>query len=642
MLVQQPDRNQDYRLVILTSTLQHYITSCFDENQVESKFPSLPIKIEEYVKKHLVVGNEVETASTVDTDHSSVRVVFAEQAGMGKSLYVARRRSDLDTKFHGEVYWNSTTIRFLEKSVNIDDVVMSLWDSEEEVCNKEPHFVHIDITPSVQSGVQKFLFDLIILGKITSSLGRVWRHHPQHFYVIEYTTPSARGSISYANILGLLPSVTCLTPMEVKSHLENKTEQRELENLVMIDNELLMSPTYQRPYQYLYKYSHQEDLDNFVYHQPKNNPLEFLDTLLKFCSIEEPSWLELSHFCRFLNTQLNDCEKSDFCIAEAVGPTLNFDAGLAGFKKFVVRFMIRMSQDFATPSLSDKHQVGNKENDLLELHQLRRRWENNLHPYMFFNDDRFSMSFVHFNINNKGDLCHPVTNENIQAGIMTNLLFRGLRKQGVNLSQNFDLVSREDKLATLCNVFGVKRVIDPDPTYELTTDNVLKMLAIHMRFRCGIPVVIMGETGCGKTRMVEFMSKLKSGEVSKERKVKNMVVVKVHGGVTVGIIQEKVRDAINLAQKNKEDGNLETVLFLDEANTTEAIYAIKEVVCDGTVHGKSFVDTGLKIVAACNPYKMHSAEMIAAMEKSQVLISRQITRHCRNILEYLCVTWFIE
>ena len=30
---------------------------------------------------------------------------------------------------------------------------------------------------------------------------------------------------------------------------------------------------------------------------------------------------------------------------------------------------------------------------------------------------------------------------------------------------------------------GIENVYDPDPTYELTTDNVKKMLAIFMRFR---------------------------------------------------------------------------------------------------------------------------------------------------------------
>ena len=78
------------------------------------------------------------------------------------------------------------------------------------------------------------------------------------------------------------------------------------------------------------------------------------------------------------------------------------------------------------------------------------------------------------------------------------------------------------------------QLIDPDPSYALTFDNLVKMLAIQMRFRyqysvyllvvtcshvlvsisyvhrCGIPVVIMGETGCGKTRLVRYMCQLQA------------------------------------------------------------------------------------------------------------------------------------
>ena len=45
------------------------------------------------------------------------------------------------------------------------------------------------------------------------------------------------------------------------------------------------------------------------------------------------------------------------------------------------------------------------------------------------------------------------------------------------------LYFREDKIGRLCSVMGV-RLHDPDRAYELTTDNVKKILAIHMRFRC--------------------------------------------------------------------------------------------------------------------------------------------------------------
>ena len=50
-------------------------------------------------------------------------------------------------------------------------------------------------------------------------------------------------------------------------------------------------------------------------------------------------------------------------------------------------------------------------------------------------------------------------------------------------------------------------VID-DSAYVLTPDYAIKMLDIHERFMCGVPVIIEGETGVGKTALVEMLSKL--------------------------------------------------------------------------------------------------------------------------------------
>ena len=42
---------------------------------------------------------------------------------------------------------------------------------------------------------------------------------------------------------------------------------------------------------------------------------------------------------------------------------------------------------------------------------------------------------------------------------------------------------RGEKIEKLCGVMGVEWPYDPDESYELTTDNLKKILAIHMRFR---------------------------------------------------------------------------------------------------------------------------------------------------------------
>lgn len=76
---------------------------------------------------------------------------------------------------------------------------------------------------------------------------------------------------------------------------------------------------------------------------------------------------------------------------------------------------------------------------------------------------------------------------------------------------------------------------------------------------------------------------------------------KVHGGTTDKDIIEKVKEAEELAKRNK---NVYTVLFFDEANTTEAIGLIKEIMCDKRLKGEKLIlCENLKMVAACNPYR---------------------------------------
>ena len=76
--------------------------------------------------------------------------------------------------------------------------------------------------------------------------------------------------------------------------------------------------------------------------------------------------------------------------------------------------------------------------------------------------------------------------------------------------------------------------------------------------------------------------------------------------------------AKELAEQNRRTyGNqMSTILFFDEANTTDAISLIKEIMVDKRIHGKSLQPAlcGLEIIAACNPYRRHSEEMINKLD----------------------------
>lgn len=426
-------------------------------------------------------------------------------------------------------------------------------------------------------------------------------------------------------LLDILPTIHCRPPKEVKQLLASRGALTKQIFDPLMDEQEFCSEGIQRPYQYLKLYGKNQNLDHFNYQEGSSmgDPVDCVNHFLLHCGMQNPSWAELKNFSWFLNVQLKDCENSIFC-----DPVFLADQ-LPGFKGFIVKFMILMARDFASPSLNTSespmlHPDNSLEDDLLARLTIRKHWENESHPYIFFNADRSSMSFLGFNVKaacqrrNTLNAVDPHSDKVLIENVMSEALFQGLERQRISLTEDFDQLPRPDKIRRISSVVGAKkgmtdREFDPDPTYELTADNVMKMLAIHMRFRCGIPVVIMGETGCGKTRLVRFLCALQR----EERPVQNMVLVKVHGGTTAQMIYRKVREAEMLAEKNRRMHKLDTILFFDEANTTEAIFAIKEILCDQSVKGEPLKEcSGLKIIAACNPYRKHSPEMVERLERA--------------------------
>ena len=105
------------------------------------------------------------------------------------------------------------------------------------------------------------------------------------------------------------------------------------------------------------------------------------------------------------------------------------------------------------------------------------------HPYLFFNEDSDSITFVGFNATRNGDLRDPVKKKIIEAGILSPELYHGLNINQVDLSENYLAWGKDIMIQKIGMVMGLEWSIDPDPTYVLTVDNVIKIMAIHMRFR---------------------------------------------------------------------------------------------------------------------------------------------------------------
>ncbi|XP_054605449.2 E3 ubiquitin-protein ligase rnf213-beta isoform X2 [Nothobranchius furzeri] len=617
-----------YRLVIVSPVVHQHrcVPSYFSNHKVLAGVNLTEETARKYLHYHFTLNTLSQNpVSLVSPDQLTVWMVSSARPAVGKSLYVDR----LFEKFQQESpRVKHVRIRLIEPSVDLDSLIKSLAEKLSLLREQDPVLLHID-TAGVRSGLEELLFHLLVLGCLSDAHGNVWRRNEAHLITVEvlksHRSPQNKPKQMKLGLLNILPTIHCKPPREVKQLLANRRLLTKKSFDPLMDEQEFCSEAIQRPYQYLRLYNQNHNLDRFNYKQGSTvgNPGDCLHHLLLFCGMDDPSWGELKNFSWFLNTQLKDCESSVFCDPDFLADQL------PGFKGFIVKFMILMARDFSSPSLntSDESPMlrinSSLEENLLTHLTLRKRWENESHPYIFFNADHSSMSFLGFNVKvcgtkNTLNAVDPHSGEVLIDRVMSQELFQGLERQRISLTENFDQLPRSEKIKRISCVVGAKKGImdrgfDPDPTYELTADNVMKMLAIHMRFRCGIPVVIMGETGCGKTRLVRFLCTLQK----EEKHLENMVLVKVHGGTTAEMIYRKVREAEVLAQINQQKHKLDTVLFFDEANTTEAIFAIKEILCDQTVKGEPLkLHSGLKIIAACNPYRKHSPEMVERLERA--------------------------
>jgi len=376
----------------------------------------------------LLVSHDCLFFSSVLLCSSTVRVIKSYTAGTGKSLFITRvgetlqlliQKSNLATKQVNSSVDTEVivTTSMQGTAVDQDVVVRELIPHDKKKKEAFPRIYHFDIASTVTSNLDSFMFQLLIIGSISTSTGSIWKKKPTDLYLIEITEPivktdqetdkKKRKKTNTGNIIPLLPTTVFRTPTETLEDLK-----KGLQIFPGFDEKEYRSISFQRVY----------DCLELLGSNRNRSHQNCLDVLLRYCGVANPSWREINHFVHFFNNQLLDCENSVFCNQLYVGDSL------PGFKSFVIRFMLQMSKDFATPSASEESE---QENSGLVI--LSRRWEKSEHPYLFFNQDRQSMSFLGFTVNKYGDLMDKENSRLIQRGIITRELYQGLKRNGVEL-----------------------------------------------------------------------------------------------------------------------------------------------------------------------------------------------------------------
>ncbi|EGD81489.1 hypothetical protein PTSG_02206 [Salpingoeca rosetta] len=188
----------------------------------------------------------------------------------------------------------------------------------------------------------------------------------------------------------------------------------------------------------------------------------------------------------------------------------------------------------------------------------------------------------------------PYTMRNFRLGLATS---QALEEHGVVVPQSFtDLEKHVHEV--LSGMTGHARSSDEARAllggkYHLTIDNLLKMVAVYVRLRCGIPVVLLGECGCGKTMLIRFLCEWLDVP---------LLILDVHGGTQ----EREFEDIFARAEKElasaPNPSTARVFVFLDEVNTCNHIGLVREIVFSRSLHGRP-ISSGIKVLCALNPYR---------------------------------------
>ena len=118
------------------------------------------------------------------------------------------------------------------------------------------------------------------------------------------------------------------------------------------------------------------------------------------------------------------------------------------------------------------------------------------------------------------------------------------------------------------------------------------MVLIIYRIVANIPVILMGETGCGKTSLIRKLNQLLNG--GKE----NLIFINIHPGITDDFIKEEMTKINQKAKDLKKN----LWVFFDELNTCDSFALLTEIFINRSFEGEK-LSNNIRIIGACNPYR---------------------------------------
>ena len=202
-----------------------------------------------------------------------------------------------------------------------------------------------------------------------------------------------------------------------------------------------------------------------------------------------------------------------------------------------------------------------------------------------------------------------------------NILNQQLKEKGIELSSDiYSPVVNEDRKLYM------KKLAKLNGNYIYTIDNFIKTVLIYERIQASIPVILMGETGCGKTSLLKMLS------IFMYKGLSEMKTLNIHADINeediIKFMKEQVFPELHNTEKklNKimeefDKNNINNIydrnkfqeeqrkklekrkiwVFFDEMNTCNSMNLLAEMMLKRTMLGEPLLEN-IVFLGAINPY----------------------------------------
>ena len=586
------------------------------------------------IKNIKVLPEYIATSRIFEFDQNyKISLINSKYCGYGKSEYVWKEKGEIVNKKSKE---KDIYIYFPIGGKFNKNKFSERIDKLPDMSNISKNYViHFDITQTKEiEFLNEFFFKLIILRKYDINSIKYFGKNieliieiPNDFtdYIKEIkifnrlnkTTLSDIPELNYSDDLLFVSKI--LTLYENDDILKPQVEVRKAFSKLNLSLNKCQS--------IINKYLTNNNLNNLNYYQ--------LNIFIKILSEE---------FHKFYNCEAYNSEILIHNAVSAYYDQKDIDK-VKNLRKFIINSLIKITNLFILSPYESL--IKNQELNQKILDESEEKKEKNINKELEINIDSFSFDNIHpslivFNEDGGSSTIIATCNNKEEEFINLEKLYNSQTKEKL---KNFrDLTGEEifEKLLEFLNVSQYFRTKEEKNkilgTYVYTPDNFIKVILILMRIRVNIPVILMGETGCGKTKLIEMASQLiNKGEI----KIKKL---NIHAGIQDDDIirfierldirtkkdddilyEKKVKEFEKLPEETKnayykrnskkeiyagfkeEIDKRKIWIFLDEINTCHSMGLLTEIMCKKSIYGRP-LDKRYAFIAACNPYRVSKKE----------------------------------